>query len=445
MKSLITPGICLVAIAAVLHTGLVTPSPVLIAYAFYGVLTAGLLLAWRFHSSRVFFALVIVLLAQQAIGYFSSSVTSSLTSSVTSGRIAASGPGSVALAAVGLLLPLNFVLLSFQQEKGFTFSSVAPAGLLVFVESVVVAVLCRPEPSAATQHALRHAIAPLPLPFATLLAFSAAAIVLLTRFMLFHKPAESGLFWAMSACMLALRFGGTGRIPTGYFAGAAFILAGAVVETSYLLAYHDELTTLPSRRAFHDALLRLEAPYSIAMLDIDHFKRCNDTYGHDTGDQVLRMIATRLARVSGGGQAYRCGGEEFAILFPGKTTGDVLEHLEKLRADIESSTLRLRGPDRRLEARGPDRRNQRGRGRGQTGRAIRELSRVAPTASSPSSELSVTASIGVATSRRENPSAEEVVQAADKALYRAKAAGRNRVETAAGPKRRVRTKAAGIA
>jgi PleD family two-component response regulator len=157
------------------------------------------------------------------------------------------------------------------------------------------------------------------------------------------------------------------------------------------------------------------------------------------------MIATRLSRVTGGGQAYRCGGEEFAILFPGKTTGDVLEHLEKLRADIESSTLRLRGPDRRLEARGPDRRNQRARGRGQTGRAIRELSRVAPTASSPSSELSVTASIGVATSRRENPSAEEVVQAADKALYRAKAAGRNRVETAAGPKRRVRTKAAGIA
>src|SRR5216684_1067097 len=435
MKSLLTPGICLAVVAALLHTGLVTPSPLLIAYAFYGVVTAGLLLAWRFHSSRVFLALLVLFLAQQAIGYFSQ------------GHIAASGPGSVALAAAGLLLPLNFVLLSFQQEKGFTFSSIAPAGLLLFVEAVIVAVLCRPEPSAATQHALRHASAapPLPLPFATLLAFSAAAIVLLARYMLFHKPAESGFFWALSSCMLALRFGGTGRIPTGYFAAGAFILAGAIVETSYLLAYHDELTTLPSRRAFHDALLRLEAPYSIAMLDIDHFKRCNDTYGHDTGDQVLRMIATRLSRVTGGGQAYRCGGEEFAIVFPGKTTSDVLEHLEKLRSDIEGSTLRLRGPDRRQEERGPDRRNQRPRGRAQTGHAIRQLSRVATTPSSlSSSELSVTASIGVATSRRENPSAEEVMQAADKALYRAKAAGRNRIETAA-PKRRVRTKAAGIA
>src|SRR5258706_40837 len=154
MKSLLTPGICLVAVAALLHTGLVTPSPVLIAYAFYGVLISGVVVSLQINSSRIFLALLVLFLAQQAIGYFSQ------------GRVAGSGPGSIALAAVGLLLPLNFVLLSFQREKGFTFSSIAPAGLLLFVESVIVAVLCRPEPLAATQHALRHAIAPVPLPFA---------------------------------------------------------------------------------------------------------------------------------------------------------------------------------------------------------------------------------------------------------------------------------------
>jgi GGDEF domain-containing protein len=434
MKSLLTPGICLLAIVALLHTGLVAPNATLLTYAFYTATIAGLLLAWRFHSSRIFFALLVLFLAQQAIGYFSSPLTS--------GHFPASGPGSIALAAIGLLLPLNFVLLSLQQEKGFTFSSVAPPSLLLFVQSVMVAVLCRPGPSVSPR-ALHHALAPAPLPFATMLAFAAAAVILLTRFLLLHKPAESGLLWALAASLLALRFGGVGRIPAAYFAAAAFILAGAIVETSYLLAYHDELTTLPSRRAFHDALLRLEPPYSIAMVDIDHFKRCNDTYGHDTGDQVLRMIASRLARVTGGGQAYRCGGEEFAILFPGKTTNEVMDHLEKLRADIAASTLRLRGPDRRLEARGPDRRNQRARGRAQTGRAIRQLAR-APSSSS-SDELSVTASIGVATSRPQNSSAEEVIQAADKALYRAKAAGRNRIETASAPRRRARNKAAGIA
>lgn len=436
MKSLLMPGIVLFLLAVLLHTGLLAPSPALVAYSFYGGCVAGLLLAWRFHSSRIFSALVVLLLARQAISYFSS---------FSSGNLSSSGPGSTALAALGVLLPLNFVLLSLSKEKGFGISSLAPSGVFLFVQSVIVAVLCRPEPLAATQRALHHALVPAPLPFATQLCFAAAAVVLLIRYFLFHKPAESGLLWASAASFLALRFGGAGRIPTAYFAAAAFILAAAVVETSYLLAYHDELTSLPSRRAFHEALLRLEPPYSIAMVDIDHFKRCNDTYGHDIGDQVLRLVASRLARVSGGGQAYRCGGEEFAILFPGKTTPDVVGDLEDLRAEIAASKLRLRGAERRQEVRGPDRRNQRGRGltgtgRAQTGHGIRRLSKV-----SPSTELSVTASIGVATSRRETTSAEEVIKAADKALYRAKAAGRNRIETASALGRRTRATTANSA
>src|SRR5216684_1232812 len=253
-------------------------------------------------------------------------------------------------------------------------------GLLLFVESTVVAVLCRPgpeDPVLLSSRALHHAVSTVPLPTSAWLAFSAAIIVLLARFLLFRKPAESALLWSLAAAFLALHFGGAERLSLGYYAAGTLILAIPIVETSYLLAYHDELTGLPSRRAFNQTLERLEAPYSIAMVDIDHFKRCNDTYGHDTGDEVLRLVASRLARVSGGGQAYRCGGEEFAIQFPGKTTSDVLDHLEKLRADIEGSTLRLRGPDRRQEERGPDRRNQRARGR--QGHAIRQLSRVATT------------------------------------------------------------------
>jgi diguanylate cyclase (GGDEF)-like protein len=305
--------------------------------------------------------------------------------------------------------------------------NLAPSGLLLFVESVIVAVLCRPEP--AVTHAAHHAALVTPLPFAAQLAFAAAAVVLLIRFLLSLKPVESGLLWALAACFLALRFGGIGRIPSVYFATAAFLLAGTIVETSYLLAYHDELTTLPSRRAFHDALLRLAHPYSLAMVDIDHFKRCNDTYGHDIGDQVLRLVASRLARVSGGGKAYRCGGEEFAIVFPGKTTRDVLDHLEELRAAIEASSFRLRGTDRRQQPRGADRRNSKP---SEGARRVRAVQKVA----NEGSEISVTASIGVATSTQENFTADEVIQAADKALYRAKNAGRNRIESASAPRRR---------
>jgi GGDEF domain-containing protein len=227
-----------------------------------------------------------------------------------------------------------------------------------------------------------------------------------------------------------------GRIPSAYFAVAVFILAVSIVETSYLLAYHDELTTLPSRRAFNDALLRLESPCSVAIVDIDHFKRFNDTYGHDTGDEVLRLVASRLSRVGGGGRAYRCGGEEFAILFPGKTSQDVVEHLEQLRATIETSAFRQRGYDRRQAPRGPDRRNQRIRGRTQAGRVVRQLARM-----DDLPQLSVTVSMGVASSTREKPDLQQLIHQADRALYRAKAAGRNRVETAS-HRRKPRAKAA---
>ena len=430
MKALFTTGIWLLAAAVVLHTGLVSPTLTAITLFSYSVLIAGLLLAWRFHSSRVFFALLMLFLAEHAVTFFSA------------GHLPISGPGRMAFNAIGILLPLNLVLLSSGSERGFAFSSIAPASLMLFVQSVVVAVLCRPADPAALAHTLHRSMSSAPLSASITLTFGAAAVILLARFLLLRKPIDSAFFWALAASFLALKFGAAGRIPAAYFATAAFILGVSIVETSYQLAYHDELTTLPSRRAFNEALLRLEPPYSIAMVDIDHFKSFNDTYGHDTGDQVLRLVASQLARVTGGGQAYRCGGEEFAIVFPGKTTQDVIDHLEQLRAAIQSGTFRLRGTDRRELPRGPDRRNvAAARKPARPGRGIRKI-----ILSGGPKLLSVTASIGVASSTPQKPElAKEVVQAADQALYRAKAAGRNRVEAASYPRRTARAKAVGIA
>jgi GGDEF domain-containing protein len=116
-----------------------------------------------------------------------------------------------------------------------------------------------------------------------------------------------------------------------------------------------------------------------------------------------------------------------------------VDHLEQLRATIETSEFRRRSGDRRQSPRGPDRRNQRVRTRTRKGDAIRHL-----TQEKSPAPLSVTVSMGVATSTKEKPHADVVLQAADKALYRAKANGRNRVETASAG-RRSRVKAAGIA
>jgi GGDEF domain-containing protein len=192
------------------------------------------------------------------------------------------------------------------------------------------------------------------------------------------------------------------------------------------MAYRDELTGLPSRRAFNGAKLRLESPYAMAGVDIDHFKSVNDTFGHDIGDEVLCLVASRLARVTGGGQAFRVGGEEFTILFPGKTAEEVLPDLEDLRAAIEASIFRLRGADRRAKPRGSDRRT--GGKKSTRPRAY----------SSAAGELRVTVSIGVAEPAAEGASVEDVIRLSDQALYRAKKGGRNRIELAGEERSRAR-------
>jgi diguanylate cyclase (GGDEF)-like protein len=420
LKALLVPGgVLLLAAVVLLESGVVPISAAAVDFYSYAVFAAAILLAWRFHSSRVLFALIVLLLAHRALGFFSA------------GRAASAGPGRVAFEVVAFLLPLNFVILSLMRERGLAIPANASRLGLLFVEAVFVAVLCRPEEITApvifhpalVDHGLFQWTR---IPQLSWLAFGVGVAVLLYRFLVYRKPVESGLLWSLTAAFLSLQAGGLGRVATAYIATGGLILAGSIVENSYALAYRDELTELPSRRAFNDALLGLEDTYTIAMVDVDHFKKFNDTYGHETGDQVLRMVAAKLARVSGGGHAFRVGGEEFSILFPGKSTKDVLPHLEMLRTEIETGAFHARGSkDRRhVPLPGHDRRKSGRR------KAVR---RQRTPVQSPPGELSVTVSMGVAepSNARE---VEQVIQAADKALYRAKQAGRNRVE-AAGPVR----------
>ncbi|WP_210395612.1 GGDEF domain-containing protein [Motiliproteus sediminis] len=175
----------------------------------------------------------------------------------------------------------------------------------------------------------------------------------------------------------------------------------ALLGHGHGLAYHDELTGLPGRRALNDALLRQGRRYAVAMLDVDHFKRFNDRYGHEVGDQVLKLVASKLARVRAG-KAYRYGGEEFSILFSGRDSQGALEALEQVRVDIEQARLQLRSPERPRSTR---------QGKTQRGKS-----------NSGNKQVAVTISIGVSDSHSDNP-----IGAADKALYRAKRQGRNRV------------------
>jgi diguanylate cyclase (GGDEF)-like protein len=460
-KSLVLPGGIFLVAACVVFQGAFGSIPsAAVHFYFYSVFAAGILLAWRFQSSRILFALLTVFLAQRALEFFSS------------GRAVSSGPGRIALEAVAFLLPLNFIAFSVFRERGLVFSAIVPRLALLFFESVFVAIICRPGtivgPAFLHSHFLGR-MAWTPLPSLALLAFLAALAVLLVRLVLFRKPTESGLLWALLATFLAFQVGAVGPAATAYLATAGLILISSIIENSYFLAYHDELTSLPARRAFNDALLRLEVPYAVAVVDIDHFKSFNDTYGHETGDQVLRMVAGKLASVTGGGRAYRVGGEEFSILFPGKSAKDVMPHLELLRSVIEVATFRVRADEERRgtartakslasdsgtadaqsqssanaearntenqskEFRNHERRSSERRARPRRPPAQRKRARAIDTGPT-NQDLSVTVSIGAAEPNARFRSVEQVIQAADQALYRAKQSGRNRVEFSSPPR-----------
>jgi diguanylate cyclase (GGDEF)-like protein len=346
------------------------------------------------------FSLLVLLLAHRAIEFFSLGHPRG-------------GPGHTAIVLAALMIPLNYIALTLMRERGLTIAGIAPRFGMLFLQSVAFAVLCRPENSSTVSAAAGV------LPIWSLIGFVAAAAVLIARFFQTRKPLEPGFLWSLIAVFLWLEFSPTGKMADAYVATAGLILAASLIETSYVLAYHDELTGIPGRRAFNEALLSLDQQYAIAIVDIDHFKSFNDTYGHETGDQVLRMVASRLAEVGGGGRAFRCGGEEFAILFKSTSARDAFERLDALRKTIQNSVFRFRGSERRSEARAGES-ERRKPGRKKSGEVLQR----------PAADLSVNVSIGVAEPSTRHRQPEQVIQAADQALYRAKHNGRNRVELA---------------
>jgi diguanylate cyclase (GGDEF)-like protein len=369
-------------------------------YAAVAVIAAGLLTAWRFHAMRNIAGLL--LFAATTFGFAQAGTTNSL------------------LTALSFLLPLNIVALLLVEE--FTLS-LDPLGYWLGFATVQVGVLaatCRHNEASSYWTWLNWHPSWWPMmPIGPITAsmFMTATVALLFKFARDRRPLDAGLAWSLLPSLLACF--STGPLRTAYLAAGAIAITVSVIETSYQLAYEDELTRLPGRRAFNQTIAALDDEYAIAMVDVDHFKKFNDTYGHEVGDQVLRMVASRLASVTGDGRSFRCGGEEFAVVFPGKKADDVIEHVEQLRRTIEDSMFSVRGPSR----------SQRRRDERRYCHSPRHLQ-------NQKLGTSVTVSIGLAQPRTIDDDVKWVIEAADKALYAAKQRGRNRVVVASVGRRR---------
>ncbi|MEX2515686.1 MAG: GGDEF domain-containing protein [Gammaproteobacteria bacterium] len=239
-----------------------------------------------------------------------------------------------------------------------------------------------------------------------LLLLLPALIGLIARQVLQPSAVHAALLAAFLASLIAAFRPDTPFWSMAYMSTAALLLLFGLLQDSYRMAFLDELTGLRGRRSLQQKLLTLGNQYTIAMLDVDHFKQFNDTHGHDVGDQVLKMVASQMGQVTGGGTAYRYGGEEFTIVFPRKTSKQCIPHLSAVREAIEEYTLLIRSKER-------PRRQQKGRQRRGQGQSTKRVS--------------VTVSIGVAECNEKLQTPKQVMEAADQALYRAKENGRNQI------------------
>ena len=358
----------------------------------------GLLLAWRFGRSRV----SAVLVGLALLNYLPGS---------GSGEATAGSPWE----AGGIILLVLIGALSVLKDHG-VFSRLGIIQSLIAAAGVSAswALIWSGRswvPSWAWLPILPGGLAPWSgLSDATVLAGIAALTLTIAMGARRDHPMEKGLFWVLIAILVALAHGAQSDGSTFYLMVAGLILHVVVLETSHAMAFRDELTGLPARRSLWRELDSAGRLYAVGMVDIDHFKKFNDQHGHDIGDQVLRLVGSCLGRVTGGGRAFRYGGEEFAIVFPTKDRDHAYDHLDALRKTIEETEFTVRRQVRRRRQ-----------------SDVTKTKKKKTKTKKPTVKLSVTVSIGVAERNDKNPTDEAVVKAADQALYRAKRKGRNRV------------------
>lgn len=183
------------------------------------------------------------------------------------------------------------------------------------------------------------------------------------------------------------------------FLAVSLILFHAVFSMYWHRVYMDDLTGVPNRRALEEELQNVGGDYTLAMIDIDLFKEYNDRFGHDEGDNILRVVAGHMERELAC-RVYRYGGEEFCALWQGRTMDQVFQAMENARVSLERRVFYARP------------------------------SRQEPAVDMPKGVLGVavgvTVSAGLSAPGPVAAAPEEVLRKADEAMYEAKRTGRNR-------------------
>lgn len=300
---------------------------------------------------------------------------------------------------------LGFLLIGVLQERGlYCFYGLSKVMIMLVVLGITYYALATF--SIELKHALDTPIISYELQlkindFTFLISFLSVVFVAVISILFFNSNIEKAPFWALISLLIPAIFFQSKTSFVLFSSLCAVIFIIALLKDSYSMAYIDTLTGIPARRALEESFLKLGSKYTLAMVDIDFFKKFNDTYGHDVGDDVLKLVAEQLNAIKGGGKAFRYGGEEFTILFANKTHDEILVYLEDVRKSIEKRAFTIRDKNRPKEK--PEKKVKQ-----------KNLKKV-----------KLTVSIGVAHAPTDGKTSQEIIKKADISLYKAKENGRN--------------------
>jgi diguanylate cyclase (GGDEF)-like protein len=347
----------------------------IIPYLFYAITVAILWISWHFNRNRFIFIILPLLLIYIAFEHLGAKRATDL------------------FLYVSMLYPLHILLFLSLKERGL-FSIWGVLKIAFFIVEIAVVLYFVFYPNSDIITLLKTKL------FTTsfypiediALAIAIFVITVIVILLIFNRS----ILYNSSFLIIVLTF------YTGFYfiktphakelllLSISIIIFILLIRESYRLAFYDELTSLPGRRALMEDMAKLGMKYSFAMIDIDHFKKFNDTYGHDTGDEVLKMVAAKLAEVGGGGKAYRYGGEEFVLLFPSRELDESYTSTDTLRDVIAKTPFVVRNKQN-------------------------------------SKKIYINISCGVVQKNSQDKDPFAVMKRADNALYKAKKAGRNQV------------------
>lgn len=350
-----------------------------------------LVLSVWFQHSRVFYAICILL--------FIMSVVSAGVERLNQAAF---------INGISIVIPLSFVLLAVAEEKGITSKHGLIKGLVLIALILIVLV------DAGSKNPFLAKLKPARLLFGgteniqgipglSVFLFVLCLCVMMVNYLIKSAAMDMAFTGISMGCFVILHFTEYPDVLSIFYSAVFLIFIIALFEASYSLAFSDPLTGILSRRAMEHEILRLGNRYTIAIIDIDHFKRINDKYGHKVGDDVLKMVAAIIEYNVSGGKAFRYGGEEFVVIYPKRQVKEIINQLDNLRIKVERRPFILRSADR------PKNKPKR---------------RTAYYSGGDRESVNVTVSIGIAC-KRESMTAADVIDEADKALYRAKRNGRN--------------------